>query len=76
MFREISELDYKNWQNFVIVCHGLFMRLFVTRFLKLSIGKFDLMAAPKNCEIWIFERDENGKYKLQNPIKEDANNAE
>jgi broad specificity phosphatase PhoE len=71
LFRSFEKAHRFEFENTVLVCHGLFMRLFMMRFFKLSIEKFDLIANPTNCDIWVIERDENGDYKLKTELKED-----
>lgn len=74
LFREIKDIDYKKYDNIVIVCHGLFMRLFMMNFLKYTIEQFDLLATPHNCEFWIIEKNERGKYQLISELKNEENN--
>ena len=69
MFRYIDHFDKEKYENIIIVTHGLTMRYFITRFLKLSIEEFESMKNPKNCEFWILENDGNGRYKLVSEIK-------
>lgn len=38
-------------QNILIVCHGMTLRCFVTRFLHLTVEQFEDMHNPNNCEI-------------------------
>ena len=74
LFREIKDIDYKKYDNIVIVCHGLCMRLFMMNFLKYTIEQFDLLATPHNCEFWIIEKNERGKYQLISELKNEENN--
>jgi len=67
LFREFdsnNSLKMKKYDNIVIVTHGLFMRLFLMRFFKMSIGEFEKMKNPKNTEIVVLVKDDNGKYHL------------
>jgi broad specificity phosphatase PhoE len=73
--RQINDIKKNKYKNIVIVCHGIFMTLFLTKFFKIPIEKFDLMANPSNCEIWILEKISNGNYKLKEGIKEDITNS-
>ena len=68
LFREMDNYDREKKDNYIIVSHGLFMRLMVMRFYKLSIDSFEKMDNPKNCEIWIMERNSEGKYELKTKI--------
>ena len=71
IFRSIDDIEKYQHQNIVLVCHGLFMRLFIMRFFKMSIEKFDLLASPNNCEIWIIEKNSEGIYELKSTLRED-----
>jgi broad specificity phosphatase PhoE len=71
LYREIDNYDRKKQGNIIIVTHGLFMRFFVMRYFKMSIEKFERMSNPENCEIWLLEKNEKGKYELKSEIKED-----
>lgn len=75
IFREIKDIDYKKVDNIVIVCHGLFMRLFMMNFLKYTIEQFDKLETPHNCEFWIIEKNEKGRYKLISELKEAKENT-
>ena len=70
LFREIDNHDRKNYDNIVLVTHGLFMRLFIMRYFKLTISKFEKMLNPTNCEMWILEKNKDGKYELKTNIRE------
>ncbi|CUG86260.1 glycerolphosphate mutase, putative [Bodo saltans] len=45
--------------NIVIVCHGLFVRLFISRWYKLPVEIFELLYNPPNCGVVVLERDDN-----------------
>ena len=49
MFREMGQ--DAPVQNMVLVSHGLFMRLFLTRFYRWSVERFTHLANPINCEL-------------------------
>jgi len=56
--------------NKVLICHGGFMRLFLMRYYRWKISKFEVMENPNNCEMWILERNEdNGRYNLISDVK-------
>lgn len=71
LFREIKKPDYKPYDNIIIVCHGLFMRLFLVYFMKMSIEEFNILANPHHCEYWILQKDNNNNYNLQAELEED-----
>lgn len=52
-------------KNALIVTHGMTMRVFIWRWFHLSLEEFEILANPKNCELWEMNLDpETGKYKL------------
>lgn len=58
------------YDDYVIVTHGLLMRCFLARYLKYTIKKFESLKNPNNCDIWILEKKEKeGAYKLITDIK-------
>jgi broad specificity phosphatase PhoE len=71
IFRSIDDIEKYQHENIVLVCHGLFMRLFIMRFFKMSIEKFDLLANPQNCEIWVIEKNPRGIYEMKSELRED-----
>jgi len=38
-------------ENILIICHGMTLRCFVTRFLHLTVEQFESMDNPSNCDI-------------------------
>jgi len=75
LYREMDNFDRKKQENYVLVTHGLFMRLFIMRYYKKSIDDFEKMLNPDNCEMWVMERNSQGKYELKSEIREDDKNA-
>jgi len=71
IFRSIDDIEKFQHENIVLVCHGLFMRIFIMRFFKMSIEKFDLLACPNNCEIWVIEKNSQGIYEMKSELRED-----
>lgn len=69
MFRYMDHCDREKYENIVIVTHGLTMRYFIMRYLKLSVEDFERMWNPKNCEYWILQNDGKGQFKLASEIK-------
>ena len=67
VFRERRELmqleglsggdDLEDQHNVVIVCHGLFLRLFIARWYKIPLEVFEKLMNPPNCAIVVLERD-------------------
>ena len=74
-FDEI-EFGKKYYKNIVLVSHACFFRVFAMNFLYLPIETYHRMAKPRNCAIWIFEKNKEKftpmiekTYKLLNEIE-------
>lgn len=70
LFRDLdcnssTSMKSKRNDNIVLVTHGLFIRLFLMRFFKLSVDQFEKMRNPKNTEMIILEKSETGKYEMK-----------
>jgi broad specificity phosphatase PhoE len=57
-----------NYDNIVIVTHGLFLRLFLMRYYKMKVEEFEQLKNPGNAGVIILEKDNRGKYILKNPL--------
>ena len=68
LFRRILSIDYHAWDNVVIVSHALTIKIFMMNFLNLSVKEFDNLKEPNNCEYWVIEKNEFGKYKVKDNI--------
>lgn len=72
-FLEKMYKDFKNCKiksdNVVIVCHGIVMRVFAMIMLGLPIEKYQKLVLPGNCKFWIFEKNKNGDYQINRPLK-------
>ena len=68
LFRRILSIDYHAWHNVIIVSHALTIKVFMMNFLNLSVKEFDNLREPNNCEFWIVEKNEFGKYKVKDNI--------
>ncbi|XP_019853869.1 PREDICTED: phosphoglycerate mutase-like protein AT74H isoform X3 [Amphimedon queenslandica] len=58
-------------QNAVIVSHGLFCRLFLTRFYHWPIEYFHRLWNLENCQLVVMEFQEDGYFKLTSKLKVD-----
>ncbi|MEY3342350.1 MAG: hypothetical protein RL090_34 [Bacteroidota bacterium] len=56
-------------QNAVIVTHGMAIRLFLMRWYHWTVEEFELLANPSNCELFVMEKQHNGKYAINHPIR-------
>ncbi|MBT3314926.1 MAG: histidine phosphatase family protein [Anaerolineae bacterium] len=66
-FMETLHRDFRKENfpdNVLIVTHGMTLRLFLMRWLHWRVEEFENVRNPKNCQIVILEKEENGKYKL------------
>lgn len=69
MFRYMDHIVKDKYENIIIVTHGLTMRYFIMRFLKLSVEEFEKMWNPLNCEFWILENRGDGYFQLITEIQ-------
>ena len=56
-------------ENTLIVTHGMTLRLFLMKWFHWTVEEFENVRNPKNCQIVIMEKQENGKYKLTTNLK-------
>ena len=55
--------------NCAFIGHGLTNRLLVTRWLHWTPEQFELIANPKNCELWVLELQPDGHYRMATPLR-------
>ncbi|CAM9774843.1 unnamed protein product, partial [Heterosigma akashiwo] len=60
MFRGMDSVTRERRENVIIISHGLFMRLFLMRFLYWTVKEFESVWNPQNCDIWVLSRQEDG----------------
>nr|ACC43945.1 phosphoglycerate-bisphosphoglycerate mutase family M protein [Philodina roseola] len=69
LYREMEDCKMAN-ANVCIVSHGLFVRLFLTRYYRWSVEKFHTLENFDNCGFCILERDnEKEKFVLKTELK-------
>jgi broad specificity phosphatase PhoE len=66
MFRGFEKPNFP--QNVIIVSHSFTMRIFLMRWFHLTIEQYESLQKPKNCEIYIFELNNQGKYEIQTEL--------
>lgn len=66
MFRDFENQNYP--ENALIVTHGLTSRILLMRWLKMTVEEFEILKNPKNCQFFILELNERGKYVLKTPL--------
>lgn len=57
-------------KNVVIVSHGMAMRVFLKRWLKLTVDEFELLRNPRNCQVIVLQKNKVGKYELTQPLEQ------
>jgi len=67
LFRDFEKNDFP--ENCIIVTHGMAMRLLLMRWFHVSVEQFELWRNPKNCEYFLLELQNDGKYKLMTPLR-------
>lgn len=67
LFRDFQKEDFP--ENAILINHGMTMRLFLMRWFHYSVEQFEKIRNPKNCEYFILERNEVGKYDLATPFR-------
>lgn len=56
--------DLHKARNYVLVTHGISIRVLLARYFRYSIDQFSLLANPRNCEMVILGHDGGGKLQL------------
>lgn len=67
MFRDFDKATYP--ETAIIVTHGMTLRVFLMRFLHLSVEEFEMLHNPDNCGIVALSLNKNNKYELVTPLK-------
>lgn len=70
MFRDFEKTEFP--ENAIIVSHGMALRVFLMRFFHMPIEQFERLRNPKNCGIFVLERDpknSRGHYKLTKELE-------
>ncbi|KAG8459540.1 hypothetical protein KFE25_012875 [Diacronema lutheri] len=63
LFRQM-DLSSKRAPHYIILAHGLFIRLLCMRYLGWQVAQFEQVWNPRNCETWVLERRPDGRYHL------------
>lgn len=59
-------------ENFVVVTHGLLMRVFCMCYFRWTVKEFEQVWNPSNCEAWVLEKQPSGRYQLNGRMGEDG----
>lgn len=62
LHRDFEENDFPG--NVLVVTHGMTMRLFLMRWFHWTVEEFQTLRNPKNCQIVILEKQDDGHYNL------------
>ena len=52
-------------RNYVIVTHGISIRVLLARYFRYTIDQFSMLANPKNCEMVVLRHDGAGRLELE-----------
>ncbi|MDF2438410.1 MAG: histidine phosphatase family protein [Bacteroidota bacterium] len=66
LHRDFEKENYPD--NTVIITHGMAIRLFLMRWFHWTVEDFEVIANPKNCQIVVMEKHENGHYELKTAL--------
>mmetsp|Transcript_173513 Transcript_173513/g.556505 ORF Transcript_173513/g.556505 Transcript_173513/m.556505 type:complete len:366 (-) Transcript_173513:72-1169(-) len=58
-------------ENFVVVTHGLLMRIFCMCYFRWTVAEFEQVWNPGNCEIWVLEKMPSGRYEIVGRMNDD-----
>jgi len=71
--------DVKRSNNYVLVTHGISIRVLLARYFRYSIDQFNMLANPRNGEMILLAHDGCGKLQLEGrcelDVKETKNNT-
>jgi hypothetical protein len=51
-------------RNYVLVTHGIAIRVLLARYFRYTIDQFNILANPKNCEMVILGHNGDGRLEL------------
>lgn len=52
-------------RNYVLITHGISIRVLLARYFRYTIEQFQMLANPKNCEMVVLEHDGAGRLQLE-----------
>lgn len=70
LFRDFKKSNFP--QNVIIVGHGMTNRLFLMRWFHYTVERFERIKNPKNCDCYVLEKQNGGKYKLLTDLPDHA----
>ncbi|CAB9519268.1 mutase-like protein [Seminavis robusta] len=57
--------DMGRSQNYVLVTHGISIRVLLARYFRYTIHQFNMLSNPRNCEMVAMGHDGHGRLRLQ-----------
>eukprot|EP00521_Asterionellopsis_glacialis_P016146 CAMPEP_0195294220 /NCGR_PEP_ID=MMETSP0707-20130614/14381_1 /TAXON_ID=33640 /ORGANISM="Asterionellopsis glacialis, Strain CCMP134" /LENGTH=489 /DNA_ID=CAMNT_0040355129 /DNA_START=506 /DNA_END=1975 /DNA_ORIENTATION=+ len=57
--------DSRTSRNYVLITHGISVRVFLARYFRYTIEQFSMLSNPRNCEMVMLGHDGEGKLRLQ-----------
>jgi len=57
--------DMNRSRNYVLVTHGISIRVLLARYFRYTIHQFNMLANPRNCEMVVLGHDGLGRLRLQ-----------
>ena len=66
MHRDFAKEEFG--ENCLIVTHGMTLRVFLMRWLHWKVEEFEAVANPRNCQVVVLARKDNGKYELESEL--------
>lgn len=57
--------DVNNSRHYVLVTHGIAIRVLLTRYFRYTVDQFHLLANPCNCEMVVLGHDNRGNLSLE-----------
>jgi len=56
--------DMNKSRNYVLITHGISIRVLLARYFRYTISQFNLLANPRNCEMVCLDHDGQGRLRL------------
>ena len=56
--------DQNKSSHYVLITHGIAIRVLLTRYFRYTIDQFHLLSNPRNCEMIVLEHDNQGRLGL------------
>ena len=57
--------DMNRSRNYVLVTHGISIRVLLARYFRYTIHQFNILSNPRNCEMVVLNHDGLGRLRLQ-----------